>query len=189
MRWLKMRRGTRAFGLIEVMATTAIMASLQSQGNFTYAINKANELRGVHNLKQIHMMLYTQTIGGNLPKAALYPEGDPKKDPKSILRLVQGAPPELFVSPFAPEALKKKGLTYAWNDSVNGKDMSLLDKNTWLLIDLAAFIADPGVKKPHRYLVLYADGRATATEKVPSDIAEAVAKAQAAEKAKAPVER
>ena len=72
------------------------------------------------------------------------------KDPKSIINLIPGAMPELFVSPFAPDALKKKGLTFAWNDTVNGKDMSQLPKDTWLLIDMAAFIADPRVPAPHR---------------------------------------
>jgi len=190
MRWFKMRRRNRAFALIEVMAATTIMASLQSQGGFQYAITRANEVRGVHNLKQIHTLLYAQTIGGTLPNAVFYPKDDPKKDPKSIMRLIQGAPPELFVSPFAPEGLKQKGLTYAWNDTVNGKDMTILNKNTWLLIDLAAFIADPAVQKPSRYLVLYADGRATATAQLPGDIAEAVAKARPAKEGeKKPVKR
>ena len=118
-------------------------------------------------------------MGEGLPKAAFYPKGDPKKDPKSILRLVPGAPKELFVSPFAPEGLKRKGLSFAWNDAVNGKDISLLGKKTWLLVDLAAFIADAKVPKPTRYLVLYADGTAKSVRELPPDIVEAVKKAQA----------
>jgi len=184
MRWFRKRRGSQAFTLVEVMVATSIMASLQSGGALNYAVTKANELRGISNLKQIHTLLYAQTIGAGLPKADFYPKGDPKKDPKSIVRLVQGAPPELFISPFAPEGLKAKGLTYAWNDAVNGKDMTILGKNTWLLIDLAAFIADPNIPKPKRYLILYADGRAIGTAQLPGDIAEAVAKAQSAEKEK-----
>jgi hypothetical protein len=95
------------------------------------------------------------------------------------LNLIEGAVPQLFISPFAPESLRQKGLTYAWNDTVNGKDMSLLPKDTWLLIDLAAFIADPAVAKPHRYLLLYADGRALALDTPPPDIVKAVREAQA----------
>ena len=179
MKWLRLRRRSRAFTVLEVLAATSIMASLQSGGNFFYAITKANEVRGVNNLKQIHLMLYAQTIGEAMPRAAFYPKGDPKTDPQSIVRLIHGAPPQLFVSPFAPEGLKKKGLTFAWNDKVNGRDMGILKKNTWLLIDLAAFIADPKVKKPPRYLVLYADGRALAVKDLPPDIINAVKQAVA----------
>jgi len=170
------RRALNGFTLIEVMAVTAIMSTLNSQsGGFRYAIEKANEVKGISNLKQIHMMLQI----GDLPKAAFYPKGDPKTDPTSIVRLIPDAPQELFVSPFAPEALKKKGLTFAWNDAVGGKDISMLPKDTWLLIDLAAFIADPKIPKPHRYLILYADGRALAVDGLPADIDKVVKEAQA----------
>ncbi len=177
------RRRLLAFALIEVMAATAIMSSLQSQGGaYRYAVTMANELNGVNNLRQVHMLLQ---IEGRLPKAAFYPKGNPKKDPKSIVRLIKGAPPQLFISPFAPEALKKKGLTYAWNDTVHRKDPSRLPRKTWLLIDLPAFIADPKIPKPTRYLVLYADGTAAAIDRPPSDIVKAVKAAQAKVKAKA----
>jgi len=178
MRPWKVRRRSMAFTVIEVMAVTGIMATLHSQGGYQYAITKANETRGIHNLKQIYMLLQMQSIGGGLPNAAFYPSGDPKKDPKSIVRLVEGATPDLFISPFAPEGLRKKGLTYAWNDTVNGKDLSLLPRDTWLLIDMAAFIADPSVPKPGRYLVLYADGRALAVKRLPPDIVKVVKEAE-----------
>ena len=175
------RRRLLAFTLVEVMAVTAIMSGLQSQGGGVYrdAVTSANQIRGIHNLKQVHMLLQAQCIMERLPKAAFYPKGDPKKDPQSIVRLIPGAPPELFISPFAPEALKKKGLTYAWNDSVNGKDLDRLPRKTWLLIDLPAFIADPKLPKPTRYLVLYADGSAEAIDRPPGDIVRAVKEAQA----------
>jgi hypothetical protein len=179
---IRRRRGSWAFGLIEVMAVSGIMSSMASQtGGFHYAIDAANEVKGVSNLKQIYLLLEAQNIGGTLPSAEFYPKGDPKKDPKSIVNLVQGAEgmSELFVSPFAPDALKKKGLTFAWNDAVNGKDMSLLPKDTWLLIDMAAFIADPNVAPPHKYLLLYADGRALAVAGLPADIDKAVKEARA----------
>lgn len=173
------RRRSQAFGLIEILFVSGIMTTMNSHtGGFRYALDKAHEMQGLNNLQQIHLLLTTQCIGGELPNAAFYPKGDPRKDPKSILNLVEGAVPELFISPFAPEALKQKGLTFAWNDTVNGKDLSLLPKNTWLLIDLAAFIADPTVPKPHRYLVLYADGRALAVDSLPPDIVKAVQEAQ-----------
>jgi hypothetical protein len=178
----RIRRRSRslAFGLIEVMLVSSIMTTLNIQsGGFRYALDVAKETQGRENLRQIYMLLLAQTAGEPLPDAVFYPKGDPVKDPKSIVNLVQGSVPGLFVSPFAPEALKQKGLTFAWNDAVNGKDMSQLPKDTWLLIDMAAFIADPGVPSPHRYLLLYADGRALAVADLPADIQKVVQEARA----------
>jgi hypothetical protein len=165
------------FTLIEVLAVTGIMSGLHSQGNYHYAINKANEIKGLHNLKQIHMLLQMQSMTGGLPNAAFYPKGDPKKDRRSIIKLIPGAPAQLFVSPFAPSALQAKGLTYAWNDKVNGKSLDQV-RHTWLLVDLAAFIADPSLPKPSKYLILYANGKAQAVADLPPDIVKAVGKAQ-----------
>jgi len=178
------RRKMLGFALIEVMAVSAIMTSLNSQGGgYQYAISYANEVKGISNLRQIYQLIMMQEIGtGSLPSAAFYPKEDPKKDAKSILMLL-GAPSELFVSPFAPEGLKSKGLTFAWNDTVNGKTLDSLPKDTWLLVDVAAFITDPAIPKPKRYLILYADGRALAVANLPGDIVKAVADAQAKQKA------
>jgi len=173
------RRRPTGFTLIEVLAVTGLMASLHSGGNYQYALSKAREIKGVNSLKQLHLLLQMQCITGTLPKAALYPKSDPRKDPKSIMRLIQGAPPQMFISPFAPEPLRQKGLTFAWNDAVNGKRLSSLPRNTWLLIDLAAFIADPKVPKPRKYLILYANGKAMAVSSLPPDIDKAVKKAKA----------
>ena len=173
------RRKSLGFTLVEVLAVTGIMAGLHSGGNYRYGVSKANEIKGVSNLKQIHMLLQMQCITGGMPRAAFYPKGDPRKDPKSIVRLIQGAPPQMFVSPFAPEPLRQKGLTFAWNDRVNGRPLSSVPGNTWLLIDLAAFIADPKVPKPTKYLILYANGKAMAVSTLPPDIDRAVKKAKA----------
>lgn len=178
---IRRHRHLLAFTLIEVMAVSGIMSTMASQSGsaYRYAINKANEEKGLHNLRQLHLLLQAQCIGGEMPRAAFYPKGDPKTDPTSIVRLVQGGVPELFVSPFAPEPLKQKGLTYAWNDAVNGKDIGAVGKDAWLLIDMAAFLADPKVSRPEKYLVLYADGRAMAisSESMPADIDKVVKEA------------
>jgi len=173
------RRRTMGVTLLEVLAVTSIMSGLNSQSNFRYGINKANELSGLNNLRQIHLLLQAQCIVGGLPEAACYPKGDPKKDPKSIMRLIPGAPPQLFISPFAPDALRDKGLTYAWNTALNGKTLDAVPRGAWLMIDLAAFIADPNVPKPSRYLVLYADGRTEAVSEAPADILKQVKEAEA----------
>jgi len=180
---LTRRRRTLAFTVVEVLAVSGLIAGISAQGNYRYAINAANETKGIGNLKQIYTLLQTMSVTGKLPNAAFYPTDKPADDPKSIIKLIPGAVPELFVSPFAPDELKKKGLTFAWNDTVNGKDLDTLPKDTWLLIDLAAFIADPKLPKPASYLILYADGRAIAVSTLPDDIAKVVKEAQ--EKAEA----
>jgi len=175
------RRRMLGFGLVEILTVTSIISGLQSQnaGNFRYAMSKANEIAGINNLKQIHLLLQVQMITEGYPKAAFYPKGDPLSDPQSIVKLVQGGVPQLFVSPFAPDALRKTGLTYAWNDTVNGTPPDSVAGNTWLMIDLPAFIADPKIERPTKYLVLYASGKAEALTTLPADIQKAVAEAQA----------
>ena len=173
------RRKPLGFTLVEILAVTGIVSGLSSHQDFRYAINLANQVKGLHNLRQIHTLLQIRCLTEGYPDAAFYPKDDPKKDPKSILRLLSDAPAELFVSPFAPPALQRKGLTYAWNDTVNGKQPDSVPGNTWLMIDLPAFIADPKVERPSKYLVLYASGRAEALTALPADIQKAVAEAQA----------
>jgi len=176
---IRRQRRRAGFTLVEVMAVTGIMAGLHGQGNYQYAISKANEVRGLQQLRQLYMLIQMQALTGTFPKAAFYPKDDPLKDPTSIVRLVPSAPKELFLPPFAPEALRQKGLTYAWNDSLSGKPADSAPGNTWMLIDLAAFIADPSVPRPHKYLVLYANGKVEAVTTPPPDIINAVKAAHA----------
>jgi hypothetical protein len=173
------RRKSVGVTLIEVLAATSIMSGLQSQsgGNLRYGITKAREVQGISNLRQLHMLLMMQCMASPLPNAAFYPEGDPKTDPKSIMKLIPDAPPALFLSPIAPDPLQAKGLTFAWNTAVNGKTLDSLPGNTWLLADLAAFIADPKVARPGKYLVLYANGKAEAVTELPAEIVQAVQEA------------
>ena len=65
-----------------------------------------------------------------------------------------------------------------------GKSLDSVRGGTWLLVDLAAFIADPKIPKPSKYLILYANGRSVATATLPADIVKTVAEARekAAEK-------
>lgn len=186
-RFLRLRRNLVAFALIEVMAVSGIMSTMASQsaGGYRYAIDAARKTQGVSNLKQIYMMIQAECVGGGLPNAAFYPKGDPMKDPSSIAVILKG-PREMWMSPFAPEAFKSKGLTFVWNDNVNGKDIGNVPKDTWLLIDMAAFITDPNVPKPPKYLILYADGRADAVAEVPYDIKKVVQEAEA--KHKSPIQ-
>ncbi|MFC1806421.1 Tfp pilus assembly protein FimT/FimU [Planctomycetota bacterium] len=175
----RLRRTRGGFTLVEVLAVTGIMAGLHSGGNYRYGISKANEIRGLQQLRQLYMLIQMQAMTSGFPKAAFYPKGDPLKDPTSIVRLVPGAPKELFLSPFAPEPLRQKGLTYAWNDTISGRPAGSLPGNTWMLIDLAAFIADPNVPRPRKFFVLYANGKVDAVTHPPPDIIKAVKAARA----------
>ena len=172
------RRKPLGVTLIEVLFVGGIMSGLQSRGNWRYAIHKANEIQGMSNLRQIYQLLMIQSMATGLPKADLYPKGDPRTDPKSIMRLIPGAVPKLFTSPFAPEPLRKKILTYAWNTDLNGKSIDRVKGTTWMLIDLPAFIADPKIPKPSKYLVLYANGSVKVIRDLPPDIVKAIAEAQ-----------
>lgn len=185
------RRKPLGITLIEVMAATAIMSGLQSQsgGNLRYGITKAREIQGISNLRQIHMILMLQSMTSRLPNAAFYPKGDPRKDPKSIMRILRNVPASMWVSPFAPDPLRKKGLTFAWNTDANGRTLDSLRPNTWLLMDLAAFIADPKVARPKKYLILYASGRAEAVAMLPPDILKAVKAARKKKGVKPPPTR
>jgi type II secretory pathway pseudopilin PulG len=180
------KRHLLGFTLIEVMAVSGIMSSMHSQGNYQYIMDRARETSALNNLRQIHMLLQIQSMDGGLPSADFFPKGDPLKDPKSIVRLINGAPKDIFISPFSPEGFRRAGLTYAWNDTVNGRELDRLPKNTWLLIDVSAFIADPNVPKPPKYLVLYADGRAEGLTQLPEDIVKSVAQAEEKLKSDAP---
>jgi hypothetical protein len=180
MLWARAHRKTLAFTLVEVLVVSGLMTGMHAKGNYGYVINQANELKGTASLQQIHLLIKMHCMTNRLPDAAFYPKGDPVKDPKSIIRLLgSGANPKLFVSPFAPKPLKEKGLTYAWNSKVNGKSLDRLPRDTWLLVDLAAFIVDPDVPRPSKYFILYADGRAMAVKELPADIRKAVAEARA----------
>jgi hypothetical protein len=46
------------------------MSGLSSQPSYRYAISKANEIKGLHNLRQIHTVLQAQCITGGYPETA-----------------------------------------------------------------------------------------------------------------------
>ncbi len=96
---------------------------------------------------------------GKFPDAKFFPE-NPNTDPRSIKVILKsyGTTDEIFICPTAPQELKNIGLTYLWNDEINGKSLSSIENasQTWLMVDMTA--AYEGVKS-HRdgYNVLYAD--------------------------------
>lgn len=66
--------------------------------------------------------MFTQSEGV-YPNAKFYSE-NPLKDSRSIVRILEpyGIKGKIFICPTAPPALTEKGLTYLWNDELNGKN-------------------------------------------------------------------
>lgn len=170
---LNRRKRKRGFTLIEVLAAAAIVTGVSSK-SYKNVHDRAAAMKCQHNLRQIGMILMTS---GPLPKAAFYPKGDPMKDPKSIrVLLSKKVPGEMFVCPAAPPELAKKGLTFLWNDKLNGRSMMGVRK-TWVLIEMNC-LGKPAVA-PHmgKYHVLYTDGSVATVTQPPKEIMDALTKA------------
>ena len=175
------------FTLIEVMAATTIMAGMQSS-NYQGVMDRTRALKCQQQLRQVGMVLMTT---GALPKAAFYPTGDPKTDPKSIRVLLKGKVPEqMLVCPTAPAAMARTGLTFLWNDKLNGKNMMMAGR-TWVLIEMNCLAPNPVAPHSGKYHVLYTDGSVKSVDKPPREIQEAIALArkQATQKTPPPAAR
>ena len=176
LRFRTMRR--RGFGLIEVMTVTAIVSSLQTN-SYQGVRDRAVAIKCQHNLKQIALVLMTS---GALPNAAFYPKGDPKSDPQSLRVLLKQIPGEMLVCPSMPAALKEKGLTFLWNDQLNGK--SLLAARTWVLIEMSCLAEKPVAPHSGNFHILYTDGSVKSVSQPPKEIREMLSEARAKLKAK-----
>ena len=153
----------KGFTLTEMLLVTTIVTG-GGAGVYTNAKNKAYEVACQSNLKQFNTALELFIMdNGTLPSAKFFPE-KPDEDTKSIKVILkaQGVPGEIFVCPSASDDLKKIGLTYIWNDELNGKSPDTLPDagKTWLMVDMNAVTEK--VSPAHRdgYNVLYADGTA-----------------------------
>jgi len=170
------------FTLIEVMAAMTIAASV-STGGYPRVMDRAKALQCQNNLRQMGLVLKTM---GTMPNAAFYPSGDPKSDPKSLLFIGKkaGLSESMFLCPTAPDEFSKKGLTFLWNDAVNGKDAFSVPRE-WLMIEMNALSAKPTPPHSGKYHVLYGDGSVKAVKSIPKEIEKA--KAIANKKVKNPV--
>jgi len=153
------------------MAAATIVAGLQNT-QYKDVQNQAKAMKCQHNLRQLGMVLMT---AGNLPNAAFYPKGDPRADPKSIVVLLKDkAPAQLFVCPTTPKGLQERGLTFLWNDKLNGKNLMMVRK-TWVMVEMNCLAKDPVAPHKGNYHVLYSDASVKATDKPPKEILEALA--------------
>lgn len=151
--------GKGGFTLTELLVVTSLLGTI-SPAAYIGAKNKAYEIQCANNLKQIGTAIQMFEIDrGRLPNAKFFPE-NPNTDPQSIKVILKsyGLPNEIFICPTSPQKLKDVGLTYLWNDEVNGKALYYIQNpsRTWLMTDITAAYEEVS-SHMGGYNVLYAD--------------------------------
>jgi len=157
---MKFLTRSRGFTATELLMVTTLLSSIPVS-SYIGIRNKAYQTQCLSQLRQIGMAvnMFVQ-MEGRYPSARFYPE-NPLKDSRSIVLILKpyGIPARLFICPTAPPLLKKKGLTYLWNDNLNGKTPYRLKNPSriWLMVDITAL--DKRVSSHQGgYNILYADG-------------------------------
>ncbi|KPJ62695.1 MAG: hypothetical protein AMS15_03120 [Planctomycetes bacterium DG_23] len=164
-RWKK-----KAFTVAELLVVTTIITSAGTgASSYKHAMDKAKQTACLHNLKQVALGLQMYELeNGRLPDAKFFPE-KPLKDKRSILKFLKGYE-QCLICPTMPDEIKKKGLTFIWNDEVSGMSLDQIEdkSKTWLLIEMTA-VTPKKVPPPHRggYNILYADWQVKWTKKLP----------------------
>ena len=148
---------------------TAIMSSIPVS-SYLGVKNKALKVQCASQLRQIGMAVNMFAMSeGKYPDAKFCPE-DPLNDPKSIVTLLKpyGMGRKIFICPTAPQVLKKRGLTYIWNDELSGKDPSQVrnTSGTWMMVDITA-MDDRISSHQGGYNILYADGHVDWSSEAP----------------------
>jgi type II secretory pathway pseudopilin PulG len=186
LRLLRNKR-TVGFTVIEILAVAAIVSGGYAKygGALAKAKNKAVEIECTSNLRQIGQAIQMYELTeGRLPDAKFYPK-EPRKDPKSLVRILGPQFAKFLVCPSMPETLRKRGLTFLWNEKYSGKPLGSIPNpsKTWLMIEMSAVY--PEAPPPHRggFLVLYADMHVRWTKELPKDL---IVKKKSAEQAGEP---
>jgi len=172
----KMRRNRKwslGFSLLEVMAVSAIVTSIPT-AQYAKAKQKAHQANCQHNLEQIGLMIKMYHLSeGKYPKAVFYP-GDAFKDGDSIIRVMEDAgynvPKEMWQCPSAPAVLKKRGLTFVYNEKFGGRSSLKNPGRAWLLIEINCVSKKVSMPHPGGYNILCADGHVLTTKVLPPDI-------------------
>ena len=164
----------QAFSLTEIMAVSAIITSIPA-AQYARAKQKALETQCRSNLLQIGQMITMfQLSEGTYPKAVLYP-GDARKDPKSIVVILENSgyhiPAEMWICPAAPKALRDRGLTFLYNEKCGGRSTIARPSRAWLLIEMNCVSKSVPAPHPGGYNVLCADGHVVTTRQLPPDLA------------------
>jgi len=159
------------YTLAELLLVTSIVGILPISV-YLEAQKQAKTTSCMSNLRNIYMAVQMYEMDyGRLPDVAFYPK-DARKDKRSILNVLRGYIDDrsVYLCPVAPDELKKRQITYIWNDLYNNK---LLDKVRmksvqWLMTEMTA--VEPKIPPPHQggYNVLFFDGHvATVKEEIP----------------------
>ncbi|MCK4244809.1 MAG: type II secretion system protein [Candidatus Omnitrophica bacterium] len=157
---IKFFKTKAGFTLVELMTVTTIVTSLPL-GAYK-AVRRAKQVFCRNNLNQIRQALTIFMIENNdrLPSACFYPEDS--SDPKSIANILYPylRTRKVFICPSLPGQLRKKGITYIWNDQFNNQNPDHIpnrDKK-WLMMEMTA--VSEKIPPPHSkgYNILYLDG-------------------------------
>ncbi len=169
----RQHRKVCGFSLTEVMLVAAIVSSIPT-GAYVRARQRALQLQCSSNLQQIGkaiiMYYYTE---GYYPKAKFFPR-NPLKDPDSIVTILDsagsGIPREMWICPSAPDALRKKGLTFVYNDRFAGRRALKNPTKAWLMIEVNCVSRRVPAPHPGGYNILFADGHVITTRTLPPSI-------------------
>jgi len=169
----KSRKAVRIsfFTLTELLVVSAIVSSIPA-GAYIQAKKKAVQMQCMNNMRQVGMALISfQLSNGAYPQAAFYPK-NPKTDKDSIRVILSGeiTNDKVWLCPAMPEKLKKKGLTWVYNDTIAGKAMVKSPAKTWVLIEFSSVSKKVPSAHPGGYNIVYADGHVETSRKLPADI-------------------
>jgi prepilin-type processing-associated H-X9-DG protein len=169
LRRLAKYRRSLGFSITEVLAV-ATMISTVPMGAYMRAKEKGAETECKSNLQEIGKALAIYiNDNGEYPKAAFFPK-EPKTGADSIRVLLPDIPEKLWICPSTPDALKEKGLTFVYNDSLGGKKEFSDPGKKWVLIEINCVSASAPAPHPTGYNVLFADGHVITTRRLPSKI-------------------
>ncbi len=171
---------TFGFTLTEMLIVTAIITSIPTS-KYVRVKKMAYQTQCYSNLKNISIALisFKMDYDDIMPKAEFYPKNINGK--KSIVKLLSDylggtslkkhGDNSPWVCPGLPLKLRKKGLSFIYNDSIAGK-RPRHPSETWVLIEMNAVSAKIPAPHPKGYNILFADGSIQTTKTLPKDISE-----------------
>jgi len=169
-----------AFSLTELMAVSAIVTSIPA-AQYARVKQKATQMECVSNMTQIGKSIVMYHMSeGKYPEAIFFPK-KPFSDDRSIAKILAdsgaGIPRQMWVCPAAPGIMKKRGISFIYNDKYAGRQSLPKPGKAWLMIEVNCVSAKVPPPHPQGYNILFADGRVITTKRLPKSI---TAKQQAA---------
>ncbi len=167
------RKHVRGFTVTELMAVATLVTGIGTDA-YLRGQKKAYETECKSNLREVGKMIKMyQGSNGEYPDAAFYPK-KPRKSSESIINVMKNGgmsvPSEMWTCPAAPEKLKKKGLTFIYNDQFGGRQSLPKPAKAWLMIEVHCVSDKVPPPHPNGYNVLFADGHVITTKKLPRSI-------------------